>query len=127
MTRVLVIDDMPDLRLMLRTAIEAAGWEVEEASSGEEALESFRRSPPSIVVVDYRMPGLSGSEVARTLRDEGFRGPLIVYSAYLTPEVEAEATALGATAISKTNFLELLRVIGDRRDDERDRGDLDRT
>ena len=63
------------------------------------------------LVVDYKMPGLDGMEVARRLRDAGFERPIILCSAYLNPEVEREARRLGAQTVSKSDLQELVETI----------------
>ncbi len=66
--RVLVVDDDPNLRQMLVRYLRAEGFEVTEASNGEEALGQFRRSTPDLVVLDVAMPGQDGFEVLQRLR-----------------------------------------------------------
>jgi CheY-like chemotaxis protein len=57
------------------------------------------------------MPGLDGLEVARRLRDRGFEGPIILCSAYLNPEIERAARAVGASTVSKSDQQELLETV----------------
>ena len=68
MPRVLVVDDEPDLVELLRWNLVEAGYDVDAASSGSEALERVRRSPPDLVVLDLMLPDISGTEVCRKLR-----------------------------------------------------------
>jgi CheY-like chemotaxis protein len=110
---VLVVDDEEDVRLALRVMLQAQGWRAEEASNGEEALERCRRGGVDILVLDHKMPGLTGIEVARMLREDGYRAPIILYSAYLTPELEAEADSLGLWAIGKEHVEELMDTLRD--------------
>ena len=66
--RLLVVDDTPvNLKLMV-DLLEFHGYEVETASTGEEALEAMRRSPPDLVLLDVMLPGMSGYEVCRAIR-----------------------------------------------------------
>ena len=102
--RVLVVDDEPDVRHMLRPFLSSEGWRVEEASSGEEALASCRSDPPDVLVLDHKMPGLTGIEVARRLLEQGFDKPILMFSAYLSREMEAETAALGVPAVSKADL-----------------------
>jgi two-component system, OmpR family, phosphate regulon response regulator PhoB len=87
--QVLVVEDDPDLRLLLRTALTAAGFEVEETDSGPSALEAFDRCPVDLVLLDLGLPGLDGYEVLRQLRI-GSDVPVIVLSGR---QSEAERTA----------------------------------
>src|SRR5438105_11260727 len=90
MGAVLVTDDEADIRIMLRTVLRARGWSVEEAETGEEAIERCSHGGLDIVVLDHRMPGLTGAETAKRLRELGFTEPIVLYTAYLTSEVEQE-------------------------------------
>jgi DNA-binding response OmpR family regulator len=66
--RVLVAEDDPDLRLLLRTALTDAGFEVHETDSGPAALETLERRPVDFVLLGPSLPGLDGHEVLRQLR-----------------------------------------------------------
>ena len=109
--RVLLVDDDADVRLVLATKLEALGLAVEEAASGEEALDRWRACDPDLVVLDERMEGLRGLEVARRLRDEGFARPLVLYSAYLDDEARREADRAGVHAVSKIEFPALVETV----------------
>ncbi len=67
---ILVVDDEPDIRTLVARAFEREGWTVRTAGTGTEALELARRAPPSLVVLDLMLPGMSGTEVCRRLRAE---------------------------------------------------------
>jgi CheY-like chemotaxis protein len=113
MRPLLVADDEPDIRLMLRTVLRAQGWKVEEASTGREALELCRNGTFDAIILDQKMPGMSGAETARQLRDEGYELPIILYSAYLTEEVEAQAAAVGIQAVAKEDLQGLIGALSD--------------
>ena len=70
MTRVLVIDDEPPIRLLCRVNLEAEGMEVLEASDGPTGLEKARNEEPDVILLDVMMPGLDGWQVAEALLDE---------------------------------------------------------
>jgi CheY-like chemotaxis protein len=110
--RLLIVDDQEDIRLMLGILLEDQGWDTEQALSGEDALaQGDRVARFDALVVDYKMPGLDGMEVARKLRETGFHRPIIICSAYLTPEVEREARALGAETVTKCDLAELVETV----------------
>jgi PAS domain S-box-containing protein len=110
--RILIVDDQEDVRLMLQTVLALDGWETEEAASGEEAVARVARTPDlDVLVVDYRMPDLDGVEVARRIRRSGFQRPIIICSAYLNPQIEHDADALGAHTVSKDDLRELRETI----------------
>src|SRR6266581_9381684 len=66
--RILVVDDDPSLRLLLRTTLAADQFEVEEAVSAEEAARLARFPPPSVVILDIGLPGMSGLAFCRELK-----------------------------------------------------------
>jgi len=68
---VLVVDDEPDIRFLVRTTLELAGYGVVEAAHGEAALEQVRRSAPQLVVTDRMMPRMNGGELIERLRADG--------------------------------------------------------
>lgn len=68
MAKILVVDDEPDLRFLLRRLFEGNGHQVAEAGNGHEALEAVRESPPDVVVTDLMMPVMDGTELIRRLR-----------------------------------------------------------
>ena len=109
--RVLVVDDESDMRLTLWVLLEQRGFQVEEAEDGERAITACRKDPDCLVVLDQRMPGMTGIDVARRLRDDGHRGRVLLYSAYLTDEVERDARDVGVETVSKTDFDRLFGLL----------------
>lgn len=65
---ILIVDDEPQIRRVLRATLSANGYAIIEASSGEEALESVRKQRPDLVLLDVNMPGMGGIEACRELR-----------------------------------------------------------
>jgi CheY-like chemotaxis protein len=109
--RALVVDDTPDIRFMVGFQLKRAGISFEEASSGQEALDRCAGESFDLVVLDFRMPGLSGVDVARRLRDDNYPAQLIIYSAYLDQEVQAAAQKLDIPAVDKSDNERLLEVV----------------
>jgi CheY-like chemotaxis protein len=68
MKRVLIADDSPSNREFLRTVLEHAGWHVEEAADGEQALALAHTHPPDLILLDVQMPRLDGYATLRALR-----------------------------------------------------------
>jgi len=68
--RILVVDDEPAQRFVLRRIFERAGHEVADVGDGAAALRAVRESPPDLVVTDMMMPVMSGNELIRRLRSE---------------------------------------------------------
>ncbi len=87
----LIVDDEPDLRWVLRGLFEDEGFEVDEAGDGEQALVRVEQCPPDVVLSDMRMPRLPGLDLLRQLRSRAPDVPVILLSA-----VEDLATAVDA-------------------------------
>jgi two-component system, OmpR family, response regulator MprA len=82
MTRVLVVDDEPAVRVALERALRLEAYEVELAADGLEALDRLAAGvPPDAVVLDVAMPHVDGLEVCRRLRDAGDRTPVLMLTA----------------------------------------------
>jgi DNA-binding NtrC family response regulator len=94
--RVLVADDEPKLRGILRRELERRGHRVEEAADGDEALRRLHESALDVAVVDVRMPGLDGLGVLRALREEGSPPEVILLTGNATVQIAVEAMKLGA-------------------------------
>ncbi len=67
-TRVLTVEDDERIRSAVKLALEDEGWTVDEAESGEAAIELFARNAPDVVLIDIMLPGIDGFELCRTLR-----------------------------------------------------------
>jgi two-component system, OmpR family, KDP operon response regulator KdpE len=66
--RILIVDDEPQIRRVLRTTLTAQGYTVTEARTGDEALEQIRNERPDLILLDVNMPGISGLETCREIR-----------------------------------------------------------
>lgn len=107
---VLIVDDEPDIRLLLRGVLHSdQGFDViGEASSGAEALSETARLDPDVVILDYRMPDLTGIDVARELLAKNPGQQIVLFSAFLTDDTVADALAIGVKAcLSKDRVLDL--------------------
>lgn len=82
MPRILVVDDEPAQRTILQRSLRHAGFEAEVAASGAEALAFVQSRPVDLVLTDIRMPGMSGRELLRRLRELDPSLPIIVMTAY---------------------------------------------
>ena len=94
----LVVDDSAVIRMVARRLLEAMGYEVEEAADGEQALAACGERMPDLVLLDWEMPGTSGIDVLKALREmPGGDAPKIVLCATLTDATRiGEAVAAGA-------------------------------
>lgn len=97
-TRILVADDEPNIRLMLRTVLGNDHCQVDEASHGEAALEAIRKNAFDVVILDLNMPRLDGLGVLDALKNSPPKSPprVIVLTAYGSIEKAVKSTRLGA-------------------------------
>ena len=93
---------------MLAIVLSTEGWEVDEAADGGEAMERCGQAVYDIVVLDLRMPGMSGIDVAQRLRADGFRGHLVLFSAFVDADVERECSAIGVSVVDKVDWYGLV-------------------
>jgi CheY-like chemotaxis protein len=122
--RVLVVDDTEHVRGMLVDMLELDGFNVVgQAASGEEATQVCSQVSPDVIIMDYKMPGMDGLTAARVIRNERPDQAIVLYTAYLDAELEAQAKAAGvAMTVGKVEGLnqlerhitELCRDLGER-------------
>jgi CheY-like chemotaxis protein len=116
---VLVADDEEDMRVLVRAVLAQANVTViAEAIDGREALEAVSRlDPPPVptaLILDNRMPGMSGLDVAAQVLERTPEQPIILFSAFLNPAIEEQAKAIGIRAcVSKSDIQRLPQVIAD--------------
>jgi DNA-binding NtrC family response regulator len=93
---ILVVDDEPSQRKLLGGFLESRGFRSEEAASGEAALEKIRQSPPAMVLLDVRLPGISGIEVLGEIRKFAGDLPVLLITAYADLRQAVAAMKSGA-------------------------------
>ena len=75
----LIADDQPDLRMLLRLTFEGAGYALREAADGDTALAACKQQAPDVALLDVMMPGLDGYELCRAIKgDPRLRGTMVV-------------------------------------------------
>jgi two-component system nitrogen regulation response regulator NtrX len=94
--RILVVDDEEPIRKTLRMALEYEGYDVFEASSGQEALALLEREPADLVFLDIKMPGMDGLEVLEKIAGKPGTPPIIMVSGHGNIQTAVTATKLGA-------------------------------
>lgn len=67
---ILIVDDEPDVLLLLGERLSKAGYEILKAKTGQEAIESAIKNSPNLIILDIAMPGMDGSEAATILRND---------------------------------------------------------
>jgi DNA-binding response OmpR family regulator len=95
MTKVLVVDDEPAIVRLIRDYLERAGFDVITATNGEDALQTFARSGPDLVILDLTLPRLDGLDVARAMRRAG-DVPIIMLTARAEEADRVAGLELGA-------------------------------
>lgn len=96
--KVLIVDDNPDILTLLRTNLQAAGFETAEAANGQVALQKIDREKPDLILLDLMMPVLDGWGVLERLKLRHNLPPIIVISASDSPSNIDRAQQLGVTA-----------------------------
>jgi CheY-like chemotaxis protein len=102
--RILVVDDERNIRRNLTMVLEAAGYQVDEAGDGEEALESCKRSQPDIAFVDLHMAKMEGLEVLAHIKALSPKTAVVIITAYGSAANAAEAMKLGAVDFLEKPF-----------------------
>jgi two-component system KDP operon response regulator KdpE len=92
---ILVVDDEPQLRRVMRATLTDLGYIVIDAKTGEEALEKLHRDTPDVILLDLNMPGIGGLETCRAIRS-GSDIPIIVLSVRNTERDKVDALDAGA-------------------------------
>lgn len=96
--RLLIVDDQKDNRSLMASVIEREGWSHEQAEDGENAIHKFENGNFDAVLMDVRMPGLSGMQATQAIREMGERGrmvPIVGMSAHDSPRVREECFKVG--------------------------------
>lgn len=112
MKQILIVEDKPTSRELLRTVLEQQGYEVVEAEDGEQALLRLREHVPDLVLMDLQMPAKNGYDVLREIRTDARldKLPVIAVTANAMPEDRDRVMAAGFTGyIAKPVALARLR------------------
>jgi two-component system chemotaxis response regulator CheY len=115
--KILTVDDEPSIAQSMRFIFEQPMYELASAPDGEAALARVASDPNSfdVVITDNNMPGVSGIEFVRELREQNFLGKIMVLSAHLSSEVRAAYEAMEVDAMIEKPFnVKALRQTLDR-------------
>lgn len=100
--KVLVVEDEAPVRELIRLCLQSFNVELEEAESGEQAIALIERTDFQVVILDLRLPGLSGIEVFRTIRARSKKVRVVITSGYITSHTFSEIQQIGiATVVQK--------------------------
>ncbi|MBN1644047.1 MAG: response regulator [Dehalococcoidales bacterium] len=103
MVQILVVDNEPSLRKIIQTNLSASGYSVNTAENGEEGLKSAERDKPDLILLDIKMPGMSGWDVLKALRSDPDmkQTRVIIMTAFLRETEEENARKMGVGYIAK--------------------------
>jgi two-component system KDP operon response regulator KdpE len=111
---VLVVDDEPSLRKVIRASLAASGFAVEEAGTGKDAVAAMKQHPYDIVLLDVNMPGISGVEACRQIRALAPRAGIVMVTVRDAEEDKVRALEAGADdyVTKPFRFRELVARLG---------------
>lgn len=109
--RILVIDDEPSICQLFEIVLKDSGYEVIVAGNGEQAIEAFRDKSFDIVITDKNLPGMSGLDVMREIKQLRPDSDVIMITGYASKESAMEALNRGATAYLEKPFDDLDQVV----------------
>jgi len=113
--KILVVEDLADIRKMMKIMVELYGYEVIEARDGAEAVEQAREHRPSLVLMDLAMPLMNGVDAARAIREaaNGDPIPIIAVTAYQNMDQEAIDAGCERVIHKPVDFLKLKTLLAE--------------
>jgi CheY-like chemotaxis protein len=109
MAKILVIDDTPNVRVLLDILLRQQGYEVVLADNGWMGLQLYRQQHPDVILLDLNMPELDGLTVLKQIRGVDLNQPVVILTGDSNPETERQVRALGVSEfILKGSSLHLL-------------------
>jgi len=108
---ILIVDDNPGIRSLLKELLTSKGYRVEVAQNGEEAIEKFHQCGPSAVLLDSMMPGMNGLMVAEKLKSSSPKLPIIMISSYSEKENAKKAQQKGLLSYYMTKPFDIHEII----------------
>lgn len=97
--RILIIDDDLTALDIVQMLFEDAGFEVDRCTSGTSALSYIDAQASDVILVDLMMPHMNGQELVALIRERGWTGPIVAFTAVDDPIIHAEAVAAGCTIV----------------------------
>jgi CheY-like chemotaxis protein len=110
--RILVVDDDPDIRFLLRLLFEGVGYEVSEAHHGVAALIRVKEALPDLVVTDIMMPVMDGGKLIKRLKSDARTAALPIVAITGTPNARAAAMAADVVMSKPFSHSSLLATVG---------------
>ena len=99
-TSVLIVDDLPDMRMVLKLTLQRNGWTILEAEDGNQALEIARKDHPDLIIMDYNMPMENGIETCKKIKGDPalMDIQILIYTGAYATSIHQEAIQAGADA-----------------------------
>jgi DNA-binding response OmpR family regulator len=109
--KILVVDDEESIRLLYQEELQEQGYEVIIAGDAQEAIAKFTESNPHLIILDIKMPGVSGIEVLKTIRDHSRDVPVILSTAYGEYKQNFETWSSDAYIVKSANLEGLISKV----------------
>ncbi|MEW6113013.1 MAG: response regulator [Thermodesulfobacteriota bacterium] len=121
MPLILHVEDENVVRILYKEVFEDYGYDIVQASSGEEALKMLRNTSPDLIILDLKMPGMGGRGFLQEFRSLNLKIPVVISSAYPYPENASQNSSIDAYVVKSGDLKELVRTVrgilsGDRCD-----------
>ncbi|MBM4326547.1 MAG: response regulator [Deltaproteobacteria bacterium] len=111
MPLILHVEDENVVRILYKEVFEDYGYEIVQASSGEEALRLLRHVAPDLIILDLKMPGMGGRGFLQEFRLLNLRIPVVISSAYPYPENAPQNSSIDAYVVKSGDLKELVRTV----------------
>ena len=111
MSRILVVEDEENIRLLYKEELQDLGYEVIQASDGREAIEKFDLHRPDLIILDIQLPELDGIETMKVIREKSKDVPIILCTAYGEYKHDLQTWASEAYIIKSADLKELLSAV----------------
>jgi len=105
--RVLIVEDEDSFRLVIKSTLVSQGFQVEDCESGEDAIQHLSQADFDVVLLDYKMPGMTGLNVLQWMHEQKKKTPVVMLTAAGTEVVAVEAMKLGAYDYIRKEHLDI--------------------
>ena len=111
MSKILIVEDEENIRLLYKEELEDLGYEVIQASDGREAMKKYDLHQPDLIILDIQLPGMDGIETMNIIREKSRDVPIILCSAYGEYKQDMKTWASEAYIIKSADLKELLATV----------------
>ena len=111
MSKILIVEDEENIRLLYKEELEDLGYEVIQASDGREAMKKYDLHQPDLMILDIQLPGMDGIKTMNIIREKSRDVPIILCSAYGEYKQDMKTWASEAYIIKSADLKELLATV----------------